>query len=59
MKKERLMTIAETIGAFILALMCFANTDELRKCIIWGVVLIAWLAVFEIAKRAQNKKKGE
>ena len=57
MKKERLMTVLETVGAFILALLFFMNTAELHKCIIWGIVLIVWLAVFEIPKRVRNKKK--
>lgn len=57
MKKERLMTVLETVGAFILALLLFMNTAEPRKSIIWGIVLIAWLAVFEIPKRVRNKKK--
>lgn len=57
MKKERLMTVLETAGAFVLALLFFMNTAELRKCIIWGIVLIVWLAVFEIPKRVRNKKK--
>ena len=59
MKKERLMTVLETVGAFILALLLFMNTAEPRKCIIWGIVLIAWLAVFEILKRVGNKKKEQ
>lgn len=58
MKKERFMTILETVGAFILALLLFMNTSELRKCIIFGIALIVWVAVFEIPKRIRNKKKG-
>ena len=57
MKKEHLLTILETVGAFVLALLLFKNTAEPRKSIIWGIVLIAWLAVFEIPKRVKNKKK--